>query len=111
MQEERKRIRREFQRMLDNNFNELAVTMSYKIPNKKQFLQEVIQEFNNENDENDEIKYKIEIINDPRRVIIFEYKEKSLYKKMKDFLYYDIPINSTRSEYCIPVKRVLKLTQ
>lgn len=108
MQEERKRIRREFQRMLDNNFNELAVTMSYKIPDKKQFLQEVIQEFNNENDENDEIKYKIEIINDPRRVIIFEYKEKSFYKKIKDFLYYDIPINSKRSEYCIPVKRVLK---
>ena len=101
MEEEKKRIEQEFKRMINNNFKELSITISYKIENKYKtsFLQEIIDEFNNNND-----VYKITMINDPRRIIMFQYKEKSLYKKIKDYLWYDIPISSCRTEYNIPVK-------
>jgi hypothetical protein len=95
-----KRIKKEFERMKENNFDVLSITIPYTIPNKdkKILLQEAIDEFNFNND-----NFQVYQETDVRKMHQFSYKDKSIIKQIKDFFYYGILPNDIRCEYSINV--------
>jgi hypothetical protein len=96
------RIKKEFKRMKDNNFTSLAITLPYTIHNdhKKDLLEEAIIEFNNEDDFN--------VVADYSAIHKFAYKDKSLKKQIKDFIYYDVSLFSIRCEWSIVARKKTK---